>query len=727
VWSAALGTAGLLFCAAAASGGTINIHSISLSANTVGLYEPLTVSFALSKSYVNPYDPDQVDVWFEFTGPYGIRRAIPAYWTDDKPAWKARIVPLEVGLHTGRIVVRDSAGDTGSALVRFTAVPSASRGFIRIDPRNSRYLQFDNGEPYRPVGHNLCWYGGDGSFNTWLNRMASAGENWTKYWIVPYVWQDIEWGPGTNSLLGRYSQSNARLLDNMFEAARTRGIYVQACLDSFNGWNQSLYANWDENPYNAARGGMCVRPIDFFTHPEAKRLAKRRLRYIVARLAWNPAILCWELFNEVDAVGSPGATFWGHELEIAAWHQEMAQYIRSIDPFEHLRTTSFADDGPRSSYAYFWELPEMDIIQVHQYASNYPWEHIDLVRQVRGFNKPIILGEADAPDMPDTLDPDGQSLHDIIWAAAVAETGGMSWWWEEWIHPRNLYYRFTPLVAFLEGEDWAPQQLTRGNFTILSGHTPEIFGSAGSRNAYLYIRYLPGQLSGLRIRLNQVRTLGTYSLEWWDTHNSTPFQTTTANGSSSGLVVNVPTFTRDVALKVKHLGPALEATLQKLTHTGCVGHDAPPQSFGIRNSGSGQVNYTITSSEPWCSVSPVSGSVTSETDTITIEFASRDLPAGVHSCTITASDTSGQSPPVTIRITLIVLAAPGDADADGDVDQEDFGRFQVCLTGDGVVQTELDCQWALLDGDTDVDADDLALFVGCMSQPDVLSKPDCLN
>jgi hypothetical protein len=59
-------------------------------------------------------------------------------------------------------------------------------------------------------------------------------------------------------------------------------------------------------------------------------------------------------------------------------------------------------------------------------------------------------------------------------------------------------------------------------------------------------------------------------------------------------------------------------------------------------------------------------------------------------------------------------ANKGDLDLDGDSDQEDFGLFQVCYSGDGQMY-ETDCQDADLDNDNDVDLSDFAVFETCMN------------
>ena len=78
-------------------------------------------------------------------------------------------------------------------------------------------------------------------------------------------------------------------------------------------------------------------------------------------------MLAWELFNEVQFVGSDSANP-GNSAQvrddIVAWHAEMAAYLRSIDPYDHLITTSSDID---SSLKDIWADPNIDLVQVHDY------------------------------------------------------------------------------------------------------------------------------------------------------------------------------------------------------------------------------------------------------------------------------------------------------------------------------------------------------------------------
>ncbi|UCD29516.1 MAG: hypothetical protein JSV03_03275 [Planctomycetota bacterium] len=65
---------------------------------------------------------------------------------------------------------------------------------------------------------------------------------------------------------------------------------------------------------------------------------------------------------------------------------------------------------------------------------------------------------------------------------------------------------------------------------------------------------------------------------------------------------------------------------------------------------------------------------------------------------------------------------PGDFNEDLDVDQEDFGQFQACLSGYNRPYTD-GCEDADLDNDNDVDLDDFDIFQACMSEAN--QPPEC--
>lgn len=71
----------------------------------------------------------------------------------------------------------------------------------------------------------------------------------------------------------------------------------------------------------------------------------------------------------------------------------------------------------------------------------------------------------------------------------------------------------------------------------------------------------------------------------------------------------------------------------------------------------------------------------------------------------------------TIEVVAEVLTT-GDADGDGDVDLLDFGRFQLCFSGEGPATLELGCDIIFdYEPDGNVDLDDFAFFHSNLTGP----------
>ncbi|UCD28775.1 MAG: hypothetical protein JSV03_17140, partial [Planctomycetota bacterium] len=98
----------------------------------------------------------------------------------------------------------------------------------------------------------------------------------------------------------------------------------------------------------------------------------------------------------------------------------------------------------------------------------------------------------------------------------------------------------------------------------------------------------------------------------------------------------------------------------------------------------------------------------------------------VFTARLKVTDNDGYSGSNTVDITVDVNQIC-DFDNDGDVDQEDFGHFQKCMSGTGEPQNDPDCLDALLDDDDDVDLADFVIFQGCMSGPNIPADPNCAD
>ncbi len=440
---------------------------VNYSPDPVGLVQKFEISFDVNRDYDNPFNPTETAIDAIFTTPSGKTVTVPAFWyqTFDRqlidgaeklsPAsraeWRVRFAAQEVGEHSFFLRVQDIEGLNQSGSYTFTVVPSDSKGFVRVDRENPNYLSFDNGTFYFPMGQNVAWAGNRGTYDydDWMAEMAAAGENWMRVWMTHfYMGQSLEWNASHHSGwyhgVGRYSLQGAWKIDAIVERAEQSGIYIQLVTQHHGQFSPNVNSNWDDNPYNVTNGGFLNTGAEFFTDDLAKEMYRRKMRYTVARWGYSTAILAWELWNEVQYTDNYSQNY----PNVAAWHQEMAAYIQSIDPWRHLVTTS-ARDGDEL----IWALPEIDLTQIHYYGPGVNEALRSRHVMMRKYGKPNIIGEFGDNSAGSGSDPSGTVIHQALWATSMVGGGAMPWWWDNYIHPNNLYYHWAGLSAFWRGED----------------------------------------------------------------------------------------------------------------------------------------------------------------------------------------------------------------------------------------------------------------------------------
>jgi hypothetical protein len=82
---------------------------------------------------------------------------------------------------------------------------------------------------------------------------------------------------------------------------------------------------------------------------------------------------------------------------------------------------------------------------------------------------------------------------------------------------------------------------------------------------------------------------------------------------------------------------------------------------------------------------------------------------------------------ITVLVLHLAMTARADFDRDLDVDQEDFGHLQACLTGPIMPQTDPNCADTLLDDDDHVDHHEVSMFLNCLTAPGRQADPYCSN
>ncbi len=428
---------------------------------------PIAFTFTVAgRSGQNPFARE---LWAEVQTPSGRALLLPAYYDGDgRFAVHAR--PDEVGVYRlGRVSETGLKGPTpdlpitllgGREVENRTPLRLPS---IRVNPADPRRFVRSDGRLFIPVGANVAWAEGAAPvpfYRQALTTFARANLNWMRIWMVHWGGTNLDWlpaGAGPSPKPGALDPRVAATWDEILATAEQQGVYVQIVLQHHGQYSTQVNSNWAENPWNAANpGGFLHAPTEFFTSPDARIITMLKYRYIVARWGWSPAVFAWELFNEVHWVDAMHAEH--NEAVVARWHDAMADYLRSIDVYGHLITTS-TDDVRSPIYA------KMDYYQPHLYPG-------DLLVAARGPNlpaglpvRPVFYGEAgdDNTDLSAAVRQSGGTLVPPAWAGLMGahELPALPWLGAQMIRQGRAselgaVLRFAVLARFGQQRDLRP-------------------------------------------------------------------------------------------------------------------------------------------------------------------------------------------------------------------------------------------------------------------------------
>jgi hypothetical protein len=483
--------------------------------DSVDVFEKLELRF-LMKHYSNNYDSEIVKVDAIFASPTGKTYTVPGfYYIDyvklpdfdcglDLPCeslavakwqpynWIVRFTPNEIGIWTFKVIIEDNNGKrilAGKQDSSFICNRSDKSGFI--SKRNKRYLQKGD-QPIFLVGTNVCWYGrdvfskpianelGTNDYIRYFDILEENKANFTKVWInhSPSIsLTGREWT--TNKVHGfdEYNQKDAWQLDRIFELAETRNINIILCLFQQNALvNTYGINNWKKNnafniEVNSNRENTIDSPFLFFSDAISKKKTKDLIRYMIARWGYATNLVAWKIFTEIEQVEN----IWsksnitpqrGYLESVFDWHSEMAEYIREIDAFNHLITTSSPNKYSNGGKEYPRVFYDMDLTISHDYKS------VNTLNERKVFEKHLQVrantyinekGLQDKPYMSQEwgvtpgreltgIDPVGYAFHNCLWSSAMSGAFGsvMSWEWDTYLLKKDLFKRLKPIAEFMD-------------------------------------------------------------------------------------------------------------------------------------------------------------------------------------------------------------------------------------------------------------------------------------
>jgi hypothetical protein len=522
--------------------GDASFHDVVASAAMLGVYDMLVVTFHSSIAFTNPFDQDDIKADLVATAPDGSSVTMPAFFkagTSGDASWEAHFTPQMQGRYKLRAQVTHGAAAPRSDQFTLEVGPSTLDGFLHMSPTSAYNLVFDSGKRFRGVGENFGWETDKYKFADMFPRLKGNKVNFVRTWE----------GPGRYLLqhgqpLSHFDDAVATKLDQVMKLSRDNGIYLMTTLEPAiyylttpNGGDVNV--QWSANPFSTAKGGPCAKTADFFTDASAKRHYKNKLRYAVARWGADTHVAVWEFFNEYDHLVEQLAV---PTAAIAAWHKEMAIYLRQTDPYGHIITTSLS----HNDYADLWSLAEMQFSQRHLYGSTE-----SLATSIGGYEtkyqKPFVSGEFSLdwkwPQMHPAAEY-GRELHLGLWRGMFAPTPilPLTWWWD--FHAdNNQYFHFEYASLMAEKTSQGPGPLEPQAITASSGVEALALKSPAGR--FVWVHNQGGSsLGGASVTLSALPNVS-FTLRSLDPWKGTWSEPSTATVTATSLQLELPTLAGD--------------------------------------------------------------------------------------------------------------------------------------------------------------------------------------
>ncbi|KAG7580997.1 Glycoside hydrolase family 5 [Arabidopsis suecica] len=225
---------------------------------------------------------------------------------------------------------------------------ASSNGFVS---RNG--VQFIlNGKPFYANGFNAYWLAYEATDPATRFKITNVFQNATSHGLtIARTWgfRDGALYRALQTAPGSYDEQTFQGLD--FVIAEAKRVGIKLIIPLVNNWDdyggKKQYVDW------ARSKGEKVSSIDdFYRNPLVKQFYKNHVKTMVNRVNTftkvaykdEPAIMAWQLMNEPRC----GSDRSGKTL--MAWINEMALYVKSVDP-NHLLSTGhegfYGDSSPQ--------------------------------------------------------------------------------------------------------------------------------------------------------------------------------------------------------------------------------------------------------------------------------------------------------------------------------------------------------------------------------------------
>ncbi|MBL1279685.1 MAG: hypothetical protein COA33_005410 [Fluviicola sp.] len=435
--------------------------------------------------------------------------------------FRVRFSPNNTGEWSYKIHIKTKDHSFVTSQKSFEVVASDNKGYVSVG-ENQRFFELDS-QSFFPIGGNAPWpatykfldpefaklsnYKGTpfpeeyrgvtavprvySVYKDLLKKMGSNGVNMVRMIMYPSS-TDIEW-----EKLGDYTDrlKLASELDDILEVAEENGIYLLWNLQIHYSFQESVEAYYKSWAWDSKIKGQpfCYRelinsdnPLDFFSHEEAKKYYKQRLRYIISRWGYSTNIAIFELFSEINNVVKLGPDLSPSEKTnkteknwqlLTAWQKEMGDYINTLyNGRTHLQSASYAGDkfqedtvfvgepfdvmslnnydfhAPSFGYFWVWSVAERHLNEANEYS------YIKAISQDKREVKPLIYSETGIPSVTRLCDSNGIEIKRHLYQSTFSGVAG-AFEWDLWfLDDHTNYAKINAFISDyeLDKNNWHP-------------------------------------------------------------------------------------------------------------------------------------------------------------------------------------------------------------------------------------------------------------------------------
>lgn len=380
-----------------------------------------------------------------------------------------------------------------------------NKSFVRISKVNPFYFELSNGDPYIPVGCNIC-FSNDLSMKTmvrFIQKLAENGGNFMRLWLSHPLFE-IEI-PNRKEI----SEEALANVDKVFDLAQKHNIKVKLCLQHFREipgkvdppMLTTFYPKLSFNRPDlfSGNGGPFQDMTEYIDSDGGRKMYLDRVGIYGERYGNHPAVFGWELWNEMECVDCKNILEWNQYI-LRKLHERFSRNLvmQSLG--------SFSTESYRSIYRSINEIALNGVAQIHRYLDQGasldvckgPMDILagDAIDELRSYQieKPMLLAETGAvepnhagPSKLHALDTEGTLLHDCLFAPffSGAAGPGHSWHWDFYIDKNNLWYHFNRFNECIKGINPVKEQFIP--FKILHPKL-RIYILAGSKTILIWCR-----------------------------------------------------------------------------------------------------------------------------------------------------------------------------------------------------------------------------------------------